>query len=346
MRRFVATHVRSLIATNVAARASTSTTSATSSTTTCRARRTTTSTGWDAPAGGTQRGRHHPDHPRRDPQAPRCRAARPHAHRGATLDVDFPSNPSPTAPEPMREGGSRSSPGPGRARAELLSSRPSSPSTTPAPGRPPPPPRVSPRRLQWDHQVAALSGEFRCLRPDMWGCGSSPELPDPLLATLDGYAAAVLRSLDAVGSVSSWRWELHGRVHRAGTAAPGPGAAERAGAGLVAGHGRHSRAGEETGARWPGWPSVTGWRRSFHGQAAAGSRALAEPHIADPVVDGFAAAVRRDRACQAAMAAGPTARRCSLGGCAALVIQGDQDAILSVDEARDEAAVLRAESWP
>jgi len=47
--------------------------------------------------------------------------------------------------------------------------------------------------------VAALSGEFRCLRPDMWGCGSSPELPDPLLATLDGYAAAVLRSLDAAG---------------------------------------------------------------------------------------------------------------------------------------------------
>jgi pimeloyl-ACP methyl ester carboxylesterase len=33
----------------------------------------------------------------------------------------------------------------------------------------------------------------------MWGCGESPELPEPLNATLDGYAAAVLRSLDAAG---------------------------------------------------------------------------------------------------------------------------------------------------
>ena len=83
----------------------------------------------------------------------------------------------------MREGGSRSSPGPG-------------PGTSGAPQQPPElalhDTGSGPSLLllhafpldasQWDHQVAALSGEFRCLRPDMWGCGSSPELPDPLLA--------------------------------------------------------------------------------------------------------------------------------------------------------------------
>src|ERR1035441_1639289 len=110
------------------------------------------------------------------------------------------SNPSPTPPESMREGGSRSSPGPGPGSS----------------GDPHQPPElalhdtgVGPAILllhafpmdasQWDHQVAALSGDFRCLRPDMWGCGESQELPEPLLATLDGYAAAVLRSLDAAG---------------------------------------------------------------------------------------------------------------------------------------------------
>jgi pimeloyl-ACP methyl ester carboxylesterase len=49
---------------------------------------------------------------------------------------------------------------------------------------------------EWDHQVAALSGEFRCLRPDMWGCGSSPP-PPANASTLDDYAATVLAALDA-----------------------------------------------------------------------------------------------------------------------------------------------------
>lgn len=50
---------------------------------------------------------------------------------------------------------------------------------------------------QWDHQVAALSGHFRCLRPDYWGCGTSPE-PDRE-PSLDAYAAAVLDSLTDLG---------------------------------------------------------------------------------------------------------------------------------------------------
>lgn len=48
---------------------------------------------------------------------------------------------------------------------------------------------------QWDHQVAALSGGHRCLRPDLWGCGTSPAPPEGA-ATLEGYARAVLRELD------------------------------------------------------------------------------------------------------------------------------------------------------
>jgi 3-oxoadipate enol-lactonase len=49
---------------------------------------------------------------------------------------------------------------------------------------------------QWDHQVAALSGDMRCVRVDLWGCGDSP--PPPAGApSLDTFAAAVLDVLDA-----------------------------------------------------------------------------------------------------------------------------------------------------
>jgi pimeloyl-ACP methyl ester carboxylesterase len=49
---------------------------------------------------------------------------------------------------------------------------------------------------QWDHQVAALSGDLRCVRVDLWGCGMSPPPPsgEP---SLDGYATAVLAALDS-----------------------------------------------------------------------------------------------------------------------------------------------------
>jgi pimeloyl-ACP methyl ester carboxylesterase len=48
----------------------------------------------------------------------------------------------------------------------------------------------------WDQQVAALSGSYDCLRPDAFGCGSSP--PPPAGLTLEGWAAAVLNVLDEV----------------------------------------------------------------------------------------------------------------------------------------------------
>jgi pimeloyl-ACP methyl ester carboxylesterase len=49
----------------------------------------------------------------------------------------------------------------------------------------------------WDNQVAALSGRYRCLRPDFWGCGASA--PAPAVTTIDGYVADVLARLDDLG---------------------------------------------------------------------------------------------------------------------------------------------------
>jgi 3-oxoadipate enol-lactonase len=50
---------------------------------------------------------------------------------------------------------------------------------------------------QWDHQVAAVSGRYRCLRPDAYGCGSSP--PPPAAMSLDVVAEGVLAALDERG---------------------------------------------------------------------------------------------------------------------------------------------------
>ncbi|HXA27864.1 MAG TPA: alpha/beta fold hydrolase [Candidatus Angelobacter sp.] len=49
----------------------------------------------------------------------------------------------------------------------------------------------------WDHQVAAFSGRYRCLRPDVYGFGASP--PPPTGMTLDDVAAAVVDALDSRG---------------------------------------------------------------------------------------------------------------------------------------------------
>jgi pimeloyl-ACP methyl ester carboxylesterase len=51
---------------------------------------------------------------------------------------------------------------------------------------------------QWDHQVAALSGDLRCVRVDLWGCGVSPA-PPPGDPTLESFARSVLDVLDSRG---------------------------------------------------------------------------------------------------------------------------------------------------
>ncbi|MGA3185056.1 MAG: alpha/beta hydrolase [Candidatus Dormibacteria bacterium] len=244
----------------------------------------------------------------------------------------------------MREGGGRSSPGPG-------------PGTS---GDPHPSPELAlhdtgsgPSLLllhafpldasQWDHQVAALSADFRCLRPDMWGCGESPELPEPLLSTLDGYAAAVLRGLDAAGV---------GEFVAVGNSMGGYAALallrlapERVSAVVLA----SSRATPDTEEQADNRRKMARLALRDGVETAVpmvkrllGPRARDEPHIADPVVG----RIRRCRpagiaACQAAMACRPDSTPLlGLVGVPALVIHGDQDAILSLDEAREEATVL------
>ena len=50
---------------------------------------------------------------------------------------------------------------------------------------------------EWDHQVAAFSDRYRCLRPDAYGCGASPPPPPDL--TLDDVAGGILAALDQRG---------------------------------------------------------------------------------------------------------------------------------------------------
>jgi len=189
--------------------------------------------------------------------------------------------------------------------------------------RPPPPPRVSPRRLPVGPPGGSPLRGVRCLRPDMWGCGSSPELPDPLLATLDGYAAAVLRSLDAAGV---------GEFVAVGSSMGGYTALallrqdpERLSALVLV----SSRATADTPeqaknrrkmaglALRDGVETVLPMVKRLLGPGRAPSR-----HIADPVVDGFAAAVRRGSRLPGGDG-GPARQHAAarLGGCAGLVIQ-------------------------
>jgi pimeloyl-ACP methyl ester carboxylesterase len=196
---------------------------------------------------------------------------------------------------------------------------------------------------QWDHQVAALSGDHRCLRPDMWGCGASPELADPLSATIDGCALAVLRALDAagVGQVAVVGLSMGGYIALALLRA----APERMSALVLA----SSRASSDT-------PEQAENRRTMAHLALRdgvetavpmvkrllGPGARDEPHIADPVVG----RIRRCRpagiaACQAAMASRPDSTAL-LGDVTvpALVIHGEHDAIVSLEEAAAVAAAL------
>jgi len=196
---------------------------------------------------------------------------------------------------------------------------------------------------QWDHQVAALSGDFRCLRPDMWGCGDSPELPDPLSASLDAYVGAVLRRLDRAGA---------GEVVVIGMSMGGYAALallrlapERVRAVVMA----SSRASADT-------PEQAENRRRMAQLALTegvetavpmvkrllGPWARAEPHIADPV----AGRIRRCRpagiaACQSAMASRPDSTPLLAGiTVPVLVVHGEQDGMVSVDEARALASAL------
>ena len=196
---------------------------------------------------------------------------------------------------------------------------------------------------QWDHQVAALSGDFRCLRPDMCGCGDSPELEEPLTATLDAYAAAVLRGLDraGVGAVVAIGSSMGGY---AGIAILRQDPSRVRGLVLAS-----SRASADTAEQQANRRKMAELALRDGVETAVpmvkrllGPRAREEPHVSDPVVG----RIRRCRpagiaACQAAMAARPDSTPL-LGRLRmpALVIQGEQDAMISLEEAESMASAL------
>ncbi|MGO8685785.1 MAG: alpha/beta fold hydrolase [Candidatus Dormibacteria bacterium] len=196
---------------------------------------------------------------------------------------------------------------------------------------------------QWDHQVAALSGDFRCLRPEMWGCGDSPELAAPLLATLDGYVEAVLRGLDRAGvgvvvaiGMSMGGYAALALLRRAPERVRGLVMASSRASADTPEQADNRRRMAELALRDGAETAVPMVKRLLS------PRARDEPHIADPVVG----RIRRCRpagiaACQAAMASRPdsTALLASIS-VPALVIHGEQDGIVSIDEARAMAAAL------
>ena len=199
---------------------------------------------------------------------------------------------------------------------------------------------------QWDHQVAALSGDFRCLRPDMWGCGDSPPPVDPLRVTLDGFAASVVAWLDAAGigdvvlvGSSMGGYTAYAMLRQAPSRVRG----------LVLASARASADTEAQAAdrrRMAGRALREGAEFIVEPMAARllGPGARSEPHIADPVMG----RIRRCRpegiaACQIAMASRPDSGDLLASlTMPALVVAGEHDAVVSRDEAEALAAALPA----
>ena len=194
----------------------------------------------------------------------------------------------------------------------------------------------------WDAQVAALSGRYRCLRPDFWGCGLSP--PALGTPTIDEYAATVLRELDERGVAdfavcgSSMGGYMVFALLRA--------ARQRLRAVVLSG----TRAAADNDA-------ARAARMEMAGQVRAGgveaivepmterllcSHCRAEVHIADPVrgrirrctADGVVAAIE-------AIAGRPdsTVMLADIG-VPALVVCGTADSIVPVEESRAMAAAI------
>jgi 3-oxoadipate enol-lactonase len=195
---------------------------------------------------------------------------------------------------------------------------------------------------EWDHQVAALSDRYRCLRPDAFGCGSSP--PPPPGLTLDGVAEAVLAALDRLGVRE---FAVVGLSMGGYTAfALLRGAAERVRALALcdtraAADGEQARADRLAVAETVRRDGVEGIVESSV-QRLLAPRGAAEFHISDPV----RGRIRRCTpegvaACQEAMAARPDSTPL-LGGIAVptLVLVGSEDAVTPVEEARGMASAI------
>ncbi len=194
----------------------------------------------------------------------------------------------------------------------------------------------------WDAQVAMLSGQYRCLRPDFWGCGSSPPPPGP--QTIDGYAAELVRGLDArgVGDFTVCGSSMGGYTAFALLRA----VAARVRAVVLSG----TRAADDDA------PGRAARQQMIDNVRGGGVEAIVEPmttrllchrcceevHIADPVrgrirrcsEEGVVAAIE-------AIAARPDSREMLPGVRApALVVCGTADGIVPIDEARAMAAAI------
>lgn len=194
----------------------------------------------------------------------------------------------------------------------------------------------------WDAQVAAVSGRYRCLRPDFWGCGASPPPPGP--TTIDGYAAVLLSELDDRGVAdfavcgSSMGGYMTFALLRA--------APDRVRAVVLSG----TRAAADDDAARAARMEMAGQVRSGGVEAIVETmtnrllcpRCRGEVHIADPVrgrirgcsADGVVAAIE-------AIAGRPDSTP-MLGGIhvPALVVCGRADIIVPVEESRAMAAAI------
>jgi pimeloyl-ACP methyl ester carboxylesterase len=196
---------------------------------------------------------------------------------------------------------------------------------------------------QWDAQVAALSGDHRCLRPDMWGCGTSAPLADPGGATVDAYAAAVLARLDeaGVGAFTVVGCSMGGYVVW-GILRKDP---ERVRAAILV----STRTTPDTAEQAANRRKMADLALRNGVETAIpmvkrllGPRSLTEPHIADSVEGRIRRCTPEGiAACQSAMAARPdsTPLLASLN-VPCLVVAGDRDAIVSLEEARGMTEAL------
>lgn len=200
---------------------------------------------------------------------------------------------------------------------------------------------------QWDHQVAALSGVTRCLRPDFWGCGTSP--PGPAEPSLGGFVDEVIAELDrrGIGDVAVVGNSMGGYIAFAlWRAAP-----QRVRAMALL----NTRAGADD-------ESARAARASMSERVRAGgvevivepmtdrllcSACLRQAHIADPVRG-------RIRRCTsagvvdalAAIAARPDSGAQLAGiGIPVLVVGGAADAVVPIEETRGLAAAIPGARW-
>jgi pimeloyl-ACP methyl ester carboxylesterase len=197
---------------------------------------------------------------------------------------------------------------------------------------------------QWDCQVAALSGAYRCLRPDAYGCGSSP--PPPPGLTLDGVADAVLAALDSQGvdsvavvGLSMGGYTAFSLLRRAPERVRALVLCDTR-AGADSEQGRADRLAMAETVRREGVEAIVETMAS----RLLAPRSLAEVHIAEPVRGRIHRCTPEGvAACQGAMAARPdsTPMLASIA-VPALVVVGELDAVTPVEEAQRMAAAIPA----